>query len=107
MNEFFSELDYSPAPIQAAMDEGVVEKWRVDASGTQWFKFTGRPMIHAVPPAADAASDCDDGLDEPTGLDEFERASLQDWADQLRQGAADDNVVSDDDTEGAADDLDD
>jgi len=99
VNEFFSELDYSPAPIQAAMDEGVVEKWRVDASGTQWFKFTGRPMIHAVPPAADAASDCDDGLDEPAGLDDFERSQLQQWADGLRH-AGDDSEGDDDDSEG-------
>jgi len=109
-NEYVCGSDLTPADV-ADFDDGRLIPWRRDASG-QWYRRVIQapaefPTIQAVPPAADAASDCDDGLDEPTGLDEFERASLQDWADQLRQGAADDNVVSDDDTEGAADDLDD
>ena len=57
--EFFSELDYSPATIQAAMAEGIVQKWRCDGAGVQWFKSTGRPLIRAVPPAVSTTADDD------------------------------------------------
>jgi len=101
--------DVTEADIQAAAC-GELVAWRISSDGVQWYKrVSGQPAeypdIQAVPDGfPEVSADDDAGFDEPAGLDDFERASLQDWADQLRQGAADDNVVSDDDTEGADDD---
>jgi hypothetical protein len=70
----------------ADYDNGILVPWRIAADGTQWYRHTEaaaaverheHPMIH--------------GVAEEAGLDDFERALLQQWADELRQAAGDDD----------------
>jgi hypothetical protein len=96
-DEFVCELDVFPDDLIAAVEAGRLVRWRADASGTQWFRRAGPSMIHAVPAdrltADDGGDDdvlADDSYsDEEPQLDDFERALLQRWADELRRGAAD------------------
>jgi hypothetical protein len=87
----------------ADYDNGQIVPWRIAADGTQWYRRAGRPMIMGVPtPTVADFEDADDGDDEDgvidaddgyfdvaTGLDDFEKQLLQQWADDLRRGAAD------------------
>ena len=102
MREFISGSDATDADVEA-FDRGELVAWRRGSDGVQWYRRLDSsqhefPTIKAVPPQAAASASDSDVFDEPAGLDEFERASLQDWADQLRRGAAD--AVDDDDSEG-------
>jgi hypothetical protein len=92
-DEFVCELDVFSDDLIAAVEAGRLVRWRVDASGTQWFRRAGRPMIMGVP--TNTVADFEDAGDgysaEEARLDDFERALLQQWADELRQAAGDDD----------------
>ncbi len=93
MCEYFSDNDNTPEAI-AAYDAGQLIPWRIAADGVQWYRRiqatpTGHPEIRAVP------ADDVQAADGPMELDDFDRAQLQQWADELRRGGGDEPEEAD------------
>jgi hypothetical protein len=80
--QFISGDDVTESDLDAA-ERGELVVWRRGPDGVQWFKRTA--MAAAERPEYPEIH----GVAEEAGLDDFERALLQQWADDLRQAAAD------------------
>jgi len=101
--EFISAEDVTDLDVEA-FDRGELVAWRRGSDGVQWYRRLDSsqhefPTIKAVPPQAAASASDSDVFDEPIGLDDFERAQLQQWADGLRH-AGDDPEGADDANDG-------
>ena len=84
--------DATDADIEA-YDRGELVPWRIAADGTMWYRRAAAgaeyPEIRAVP------ADDVQAADGPMELDDFERAQLQQWADDLRRGGGDEPEEAD------------
>jgi hypothetical protein len=99
--EFICGSDVTESDLDAA-ERGELIAWRRGPDGVQWFKRTAMAAAHPLIKAVPDDSDDDDVLDAGDGysdvepqLDDFERAVLRDWAEQLRQAAGDDDDEDD------------
>ncbi|NLX55581.1 MAG: hypothetical protein GXY58_10740 [Planctomycetaceae bacterium] len=90
--EFISGSDADDDDLRA-YDEGLLTEWRRAPDGTQWYRRAAAgaafPEIRAVP------ADDVQAADGPMELDDFERAQLQQWADDLRRGGGDEPEEAD------------
>lgn len=99
---YVSENDTTEANILAA-ECGQLVYWRTAPDGVKWFRRQAintespAPLIQGVESDDDTEVDDDGvelvdddaGFDPQPGLDDFERAQLQQWADELRQRGRD------------------
>jgi hypothetical protein len=85
MCELFISGEHLSDDDVAAFGAGELQEWRRGSDGVMWYRRVEsapvdreHPMIHGV-------------AEEAAGLDDYEKRSLQQWADGLRTAAGDDD----------------